>query len=73
LPASSADETDRGNQHPAPVLTPPFRTIDLNGPVREVTLDDGNKVVVKLLDLKEARQPPVPSAARVQVESPASA
>src|SRR5207253_38920 len=40
----------------APTLTPPLQTVDLNiGESREVTLTDGKKVTVKLLNLRETR------------------
>lgn len=43
---------------PASALTPLVRTVDLNvGESSEVTLCDGTKSTVKLLDLKEARDP----------------
>jgi murein DD-endopeptidase MepM/ murein hydrolase activator NlpD len=43
-------------QLPSLTVTPPFRTVDLNvGQSQEVTLDNGFKVVVKLLDLTEQR------------------
>src|SRR5437867_12741855 len=41
---------------PAPTLTPPVRTIDLDvGEAQEVRLADGRKATVKLLDLRETR------------------
>lgn len=41
---------------PTPTIVPPFRTIDLRiGESQEVTLEDGRKVVVKLLDVQERR------------------
>src|SRR5712692_6740397 len=43
-------------QPPQPTRTPRVRAIDLNlGESQEVELADGNKVVVKLLDLREER------------------
>lgn len=41
---------------PQPTLTPPFSTVDLStGETEEVVLADGQKIRVKLLDLKERR------------------
>jgi len=45
-----------GGKPPAPTLTPPLQTVDLNvGESQEVTLADGKKVTVKLLALRETR------------------
>src|SRR5438445_8642169 len=41
---------------PEPTLTPPMRTVDLNvGESGEVTLANGKKVAVRLVDLQESR------------------
>ncbi len=54
---------------PTPTITPPFRTVDLDvGQSAEVTLDDGNKVVVRLLDLKEQRDSLRSAVRRAEVQ-----
>src|SRR5262245_51226441 len=43
-------------QIPAPALKSSMRTIDLNvGETRSVTMSDGKKVIVRLVDLQESR------------------
>ena len=43
---------------PAPIITPLVRTVDLDlGQSCTVTLSDGKKAAVKLLDLTETRDP----------------
>jgi murein DD-endopeptidase MepM/ murein hydrolase activator NlpD len=57
-----------GGVKDAPALPEPMRTLDLNrGETQNVVLADGTKVTVKLLDLKETRDPLRDAVRRAEV------